>query len=73
MAPQTESFSTTRYRVIQTGKRFMIETNGERGEMEYITKEAAFEAIQQAVHAAMAENDAIEIFIPGGPGRWPLE
>jgi hypothetical protein len=64
---------TIRYRVVQVGKSFAVEANDERGEMTYITKEAAFEAMQQAAGLAMADGRAIEIFIPGGPGRWPLE
>jgi hypothetical protein len=63
----------TRYRIVQRGKGFVIETDGDMAELEYVTKEAAFEAVAQAVNGAMSEGKGIEVSIPPGPGRWPIE
>lgn len=68
-----DTVPTTHFRIVQAGKGFAIETNGERGAVDYVTKEAAFEAVGQAVHAVMSDGQAIEIRIPGGPGRWPVD
>jgi hypothetical protein len=60
--------AAVRYRIIRSGVGFAIETDGILGTVPYVTKEAAWEALAATVDSALAENAAIEISIPPGPG-----
>lgn len=59
------------YRIVKAADGWRVETDGLSGELSYVTKEAAFQAIVPAADAAMSEGLEIQIDIPGGKGRWP--
>jgi hypothetical protein len=59
-----------RFRILPDGSGFAVETDGQKGEIAYVSKEAAFEALVAKADVALAEGLEIEILIPGGPGRF---
>ncbi len=64
---------SAKYEVIEAGDGFSVVTDGTPGELIYVTKEAALEAIKHAAHIAISDGLAVEVRVPGGPGRWPKE
>jgi hypothetical protein len=63
--------SKAHYRIVKAADGWRVETDGQSGELSYVTKEAAFQAIVPAADAAMSDGLEIQIDIPGGKGRWP--
>jgi hypothetical protein len=57
-----------RLRIVPFGSGFAIETDGSRGAIAYVTKEAAFEALAASADAAIGEGRGVEIIVPAGAG-----
>lgn len=58
------------YTVEKRDQGWVVVTDGVPGEVEYVTKESAFEALIIAADRMLAEEVEIDIHIPGGIGRW---
>ncbi|MCX5571499.1 hypothetical protein [Kaistia nematophila] len=55
--------------IIAKGEGWIVQ-HAEANEVVYLTKESAFQGAIAVIDTAMAEGRAIELRIPGGPGRF---
>lgn len=55
------------FSVVQVGQSWAVEHDGEKGG-EYVTKEAAFEAIAGAASNSIKEGHEVRIHVPGSDG-----